>query len=324
MSRLLEVLGLKTYFFMEAGIGKAVDGISFYIDEGEVFGLVGESGCGKSVTALSIMRLIPPPGRIVEGKVIFEGEDLLKKTSEEMRDIRGKKISMIFQEPMVALNPVYTIGFQIAEAIIVHYPDVSWDEAWERAVKMLERVGIPNPRRRAEEYPYQMSGGMRQRAMIAMAMINNPRLLIADEPTTALDVTIQAQILELMDELKREFKTSILFITHDLGVIAEVSDRVGVMYGGKIVEMGDVFSIFDEPLHPYTYGLLSSLPKLNEEGKNRLYAIPGVVPDLLAFPEGCRFRDRCSCAFLKCEDDPPMIEVKEGHWVSCWRYAEDV
>lgn len=319
MSKLLEVSNLRTYFFLEEGIGKAVDDLSFHIDEGEVFGLVGESGCGKSVTALSIMRLVPPPGRIVGGKILFEGEDLLRKTSEEMVSIRGRKISMIFQEPMVALNPVYTVGFQIAEAVVVHHPEVSWEEAWERGIEMLERVGIPSPRKRAEDYPHQMSGGMRQRVMIAMALINNPRLVIADEPTTALDVTIQAQILELLNELRKEYKASILFITHDLGIIAEVSDRVGIMYGGKIVEMGDVYSVFDSPLHPYTYGLLNSLPKLDGEGR-RLYTIPGVVPSLLNFPDGCKFRDRCSYAFSLCKEEPPEVEIKSGHMVKCWRY----
>lgn len=319
MNKLLEVLNLKTYFFVEEGIGKAVDDVSFFVNEGEVFGLVGESGCGKSMTALSIIRLVPYPGRIVGGKIFFEGENLLEKSPEEMRDVRGKKISMIFQEPMVALNPVYTIGFQIAEAVVVHYPEVSWEEAWEKAVKMLEKVGIPNPKRRAEEYPHQMSGGMRQRAMIAMALINNPRLLIADEPTTALDVTIQAQILELMEELRKEYKASILFITHDLGVIAEVSHRVGVMYGGKIVEMGDVYSIFDRPFHPYTFALLSSLPSLDKD-EHRLYSIPGSVPSLLGFPEGCRFKDRCKDSFYLCEKDPPAFEVEEGHVVKCWKF----
>ncbi|KUK13773.1 MAG: ABC transporter ATP-binding protein [Synergistetes bacterium] len=321
MKKLLEVLNLKTYFFLEEGVGKAVDDVSFFINEGEIFGLVGESGCGKSVTALSIMRLVPSPGKIVGGKIIFEGENLLEKSYEEMRDIRGRKISMIFQEPMVVLNPVYSIGFQIAEAIVVHYPEVSWDEAWERAVYMIEKVGIPNPRRRAEEYPYQMSGGMRQRAMIAMALINNPRLLIADEPTTALDVTVQAQILELMERLKEEYKASILFITHDLSIIAEISHRVGVMYGGKIVEVGDVFSIFDRPLHPYTFGLLNSMPRLDKEEK-RLYSIPGSVPSLLSFPQGCRFKDRCDKAFSLCDKEPPLVEVESGHFVQCWLFSK--
>ena len=320
MKALLDVLNLKTYFYTEDGVGKAVDDVSFSIKEGEVFGLVGESGCGKSMTALSIMRLVPYPGRIIGGKVIFEGEDLLKKSSEEMRAIRGEKISMIFQEPMVALNPVYTIGFQIAEAIMVHHPEVSEEEAWERAVEMIEKVGIPNPRQRANEYPYQMSGGMRQRAMIAMALVNNPRLLIADEPTTALDVTIQAQILDLMNALREEFKTSILFITHDLGVIAEVSHRVGVMYGGKLVETADVYTLFDNPMHPYTYGLMKSIPRLDKE-ERRLYTIPGVVPSLLKFPEGCRFRDRCPEASKMCEKEPPTIEVERGHFVKCWKFA---
>ncbi|MCS7233373.1 MAG: ABC transporter ATP-binding protein [Synergistetes bacterium] len=323
MRKLLEVLNLKTYFFMEEGVGKAVDDVSFFVNEREVFGLVGESGCGKSMTALSIMRLVPYPGRIVGGEVILEGEDLLKKSPEEMRSIRGRKISMIFQEPMVALNPVYTIGFQIAEAVLVHNPEISLEEAWERAIEMLSKVGISNPRRRAEEYPYQMSGGMRQRAMIAMALINNPRLLIADEPTTALDVTIQAQILELMEELRKEYRASILFITHDLGVIAEVSDRVGVMYGGKIIEIGDVYSVFDKPLHPYTFALLKSLPSLDKE-ERRLYSIPGSVPNILNFPKGCRFKDRCKESFSLCEEEPPMFDVEGGRLVRCWKFYDGV
>ncbi|MEC9488170.1 MAG: ABC transporter ATP-binding protein, partial [Halanaerobium sp.] len=292
---LIEVRGLQTYFYTEDGVVKAVDGVDFEIYKGETLGVVGESGCGKSVTSLSIMRLIPnPPGKIVGGDILFEGDSLLKKSESEMRKIRGNDISMIFQEPMTSLNPVYTVGDQIAEAIILHQK-VSKKEAIERAVEMLRKVGIPLPEQRVNEYPHQLSGGMRQRVMIAMALSCNPKMLIADEPTTALDVTIQAQILELMNELKNEFDASIMMITHDLGVIAEVADRVAVMYAGKIVEYSDAVSIFKNPKHPYTWGLLKSIPRLDKTTE-RLMNIEGVVPNPLFFPDGCKFHTRCPFA----------------------------
>lgn len=315
---LVEVKGLQTYFYTEDGVVKAVDGVDFEIYKGETLGVVGESGCGKSVTSLSIMRLIPdPPGKIVGGDILFQGESLLKKSEAEMRKIRGNEISMIFQEPMTSLNPVYTVGDQIAEAIILHQK-VSKKEALERAVEMLRKVGIPLPEQRVNEYPHQLSGGMRQRVMIAMALSCNPKLLIADEPTTALDVTIQAQILELMNELKNDFEASIMMITHDLGVIAEVSDRVAVMYAGKVVEYSDVTSIFKNPKHPYTWGLLKSIPRLDET-TDRLMNIKGVVPNPLFFPDGCKFHTRCPFADEKCrKEEPPIEEIEERHQVRCW------
>ncbi|NMB10912.1 MAG: ABC transporter ATP-binding protein, partial [Firmicutes bacterium] len=278
---LLAIQDLKTYFYTEDGISRAVDGVSFEIEAGSAFGLVGESGCGKSVTSLSIMNLIPqPPGKIVGGKILFEGEDLLEKNASEMRKIRGNEIAMIFQEPMTSLNPVFTVGNQIIEAIMLHQ-SLDNVEAREKAIDMLRLVGIPSPQHRIDDYPHQLSGGMRQRVMIAMALSCNPRLLIADEPTTALDVTVQAQILELMRGLQAEFGASILLITHDLGVIAELADEVGVMYAGKIVERADVKSLFADPKHPYTVGLLGSIPRLSEE-QDRLSVIEGTVPNPIA------------------------------------------
>ncbi|AZR73692.1 peptide ABC transporter ATP-binding protein [Anoxybacter fermentans] len=315
---LLKLEDLKTYFYTEDGVVRAIDGVNFEIYKGETLGVVGESGCGKSVTSLSIMRLIPnPPGKIVGGHIWFDGEDLLTKSEAEMRKIRGNDISMIFQEPMTSLNPVYTVGDQIAEAIILHQK-VSKKEAMERAVEMLKKVGIPSPEKRVYEYPHQLSGGMRQRVMIAMALSCNPKLLIADEPTTALDVTIQAQILELMKELKEEFNTAIMLITHDLGVVAEVCDRVAVMYAGKVVEYSDVNTIFGNPRHPYTWGLLKSIPKLDSQVK-RLLTIEGVVPNPLHLPEGCKFHPRCRFATDKCrESEPEIEELSPGHSVRCW------
>ncbi len=316
--KLVELRNLKTYFYTEEGVCKAVDGVDFEIYPGETLGVVGESGCGKSVTSLSVMRLIPePPGRIVDGEILFKGKDLTKLNQAEMRKIRGNEISMIFQEPMTSLNPVFTIGDQIAEAIIIH-KHVSRKEAMEQAVDMLAKVGIPLPEQRVKEYPHQLSGGMRQRVMIAMALSCNPELLIADEPTTALDVTIQAQILELMNSLKDKFNMSIMMITHDLGVIAEISDRVAVMYAGKIVEYTDVKTLFDEPKHPYTWGLMNSIPRMDKEVK-RLTAIPGIVPSSLDFPEGCKYNTRCPLADEKCiAEEPEIKEVKKGHKVRCW------
>ena len=319
MGRLLEVSDLKTYFFMDEGTAKAVDGVSFEVDKGETLGLVGESGCGKSVSALSIMRLIPhPPGRIVGGQITLKGKNLLALDKEKMREIRGNEISMIFQEPMTSLNPVYTCGNQIEEAIILHQK-VSKKTAREKAIEMLRLVGIPAPEQRVREYPHQLSGGMRQRVMIAMALSCNPSVLLADEPTTALDVTIQAQILRLLEKLQQELHMAVIIITHDLGVIAEVADRVAVMYAGKIMEYAEVRGIFDTPGHPYTQGLLKSIPKLTET-RERLMVIPGVVPNPLNFPQGCKFNPRCPLVIPECrEREPDLRELTPGHLVRCIR-----
>ena len=315
---LLKLDDLQTYFYTEDGVVKAVDGVTFEIYKGETLGVVGESGCGKSVTSLSIMRLIPdPPGKIEGGRIMFEGEDLTQKSQAEMRKIRGNDISMIFQEPMTSLNPVYKVGDQITEAIILHQ-NVSKKEAREQAIDMLKKVGIPSPEQRVDEYPHQLSGGMRQRVMIAMALSCNPKLLIADEPTTALDVTIQAQILELMKDLKDEFNTATMLITHDLGVVAEVCDRVAVMYAGKVVEYSDANTIFHNPKHPYTWGLLKSIPKL-DQSVERLLTIEGVVPSPHNLPKGCSFHPRCRFATDKCREQEPGIEnVESGHSLRCW------
>ncbi|PKP58610.1 peptide ABC transporter ATP-binding protein [Candidatus Atribacteria bacterium HGW-Atribacteria-1] len=314
---LLAVKDLKTYFFTEDGIVKAVDGVDFEVYQGETLGIVGESACGKSVTAFSIMRLLDYPGKTVGGEVIFKGENLLKKTEDEMRRIRGKEIAMIFQEPMTALNPVLTVGFQISEALMMHFK-ISKEEAKKKSVELLKKVGIPIPEQRVNEYPHQLSGGMRQRAMIAMAMSCDPILLIADEPTTALDVTIQAQILDLMMTLLQEFNGSLIMITHDLGVIAEIADRIAIMYAGKVVEYADKKTIFHNPLHPYTLGLLTSIPRLDVEMK-RLNVIPGIVPNPLHFPSGCKFNPRCRFATDRCKkEEPPLIKIEEGHLVKCW------
>ncbi|HYG57859.1 MAG TPA: ABC transporter ATP-binding protein [Symbiobacteriaceae bacterium] len=320
--RLVDIRNLKTYFYTEDGVVPAVDGVDLYVRRGETLGVVGESGCGKSVTSLSVMRLIPnPPGKIVEGQILFEGEDLVKKSEPEMRKIRGNDISMIFQEPMTSLNPVYTIGDQIAEAIVLHQ-GLSYKDAIEKAIEMLRLVGIPLPERRVKEYPHQLSGGMRQRVMIAMALSCNPKLLIADEPTTALDVTIQAQILELMKKLKKELGMAIMLITHDLGVVAEMCERVVVMYGGKVVEEGDAVSIFKSPLHPYTEGLLKSIPRMDED-VDKLHVIEGVVPNPLHLPPGCRFHPRCPAAIDKCKDTQPALEqVAPGRFVACFLAAD--
>ena len=314
---LLAVKDLKTYFFTEDGIVKAVDGVDFEVYQGETLGIVGESACGKSVTAFSIMRLLDYPGKTVGGEVIFKGENLLKKTEDEMRRIRGKEIAMIFQEPMTALNPVLTVGFQISEALMTHFK-IGKKEALKKSIELLKKVGIPIPEQRVNEYPHQLSGGMRQRAMIAMAMSCDPSLLIADEPTTALDVTIQAQILDLMRSLLQEFNGSLIMITHDLGVIAEIADRIAVMYAGKVVEYADKKTIFHSPLHPYTFGLLTSIPRLDVEMK-KLNVIPGTVPNPLHFPTGCKFNPRCRFTTNKCrEEEPPLIKIEEGHLVRCW------
>jgi len=320
---LLEIQGLKTYFFTGKGIVKAVDGVDLSINEGETLGLVGESGCGKSMTALSIMRLVPEPiGRIVEGSINFDGKDLVKLTEPEMRKIRGNQISMVFQEPMTSLNPVIKVGVQIAEAIQLHQ-ELPPKQAWDLSIEMLRMVGIPSPESRVNEYPHQMSGGMRQRVMIAMALSCRPKLMIADEPTTALDVTIQAQILDLINRLKEKVGSSILLITHNLGVVAEIAQYVGVMYAGHIVEYADVIHLFKNPKHPYTLGLFQSIPKKRGSGKReRLQAIPGLVPDLLGLPVGCKFQDRCSQVSQECKDEPPsLVEIEPGHQVRCWLYG---
>ena len=316
---LLQVRGLKTYFKTEAGTAKAVDGVSFDIHAGEVLGLVGESGSGKSVTALSILRLIPdPPGKIVAGSILYKGQDLLKLPWEEIRKVRGNEISMIFQEPMTSLNPVFTIGMQLMEIVLEH-EHVSKKEAFERSVAMLELVGIPDPASRMNDYPHQFSGGMRQRVMIAMALACNPSLLIADEPTTALDVTIQAQILELMLRIKDERKdAAILLITHNLAVVAETCHRVMVMYGGKLQEIAPVRELYKTPQHPYTRGLLASLPTVDGDRHKRLRTIQGNVPGILDLPAGCKFVTRCDERIEKCAAiEPELIETSPGHWVRC-------
>lgn len=318
---LLEIRNLKTCFYTEDGVVPAIENVSFSLDKGETIGIVGESGSGKSVTALSVMRLIPnPPGRIECGEIIFEGENLLEKRMDQMRGIRGNDIAMIFQEPMTSLNPVLTVGDQIMEAIILHQK-LSKQDAKDKAIHMLRLVGIPSPERRVNDYPHQMSGGMRQRVMIAMALSCNPKLLIADEPTTALDVTVQAQILELMMALKDDLGTSVMLITHDLGVIAETADKVVVMYAGNVVEKAGVRELFREPAHPYTMGLLGSIPKLNEDSE-RLQSIEGVVPSPFNMPKGCRFSPRCGHAMDICrEREPVFAKIADGHHVSCWKYA---
>lgn len=320
--KLLSVKDLKTYFYTDDGVIPAVDGISFDLDRGGTIGIVGESGCGKSVTSLSVMGLIPqPPGKIEGGEIVFEGRDLLKLSEADMREIRGNEISMIFQEPMTSLNPVFTVGNQIAEAIILHQ-GLDKAAAREKSIEMLRLVGIPSPEARIDDYPHQMSGGMRQRVMIAMALSCNPKLLIADEPTTALDVTIQAQILDLMRDLRKELGTAIMMITHDLGVIAELVDKVVVMYTGKIVEAADTHTIFKSPQHPYTIGLLASIPRLDGGGE-RLQTIPGSVPIPGSFPVGCGFHPRCPFATELCvAKRPPAFEVGEGHQVACWKIVD--
>ncbi|WP_289295384.1 ABC transporter ATP-binding protein [uncultured Reyranella sp.] len=325
MSSLLEVSDLGTWFYTRQGIVKAVDGVDFEVAAGETLAIVGESGCGKSMTALSLMRLIPdPPGRIVSGSIKLAGRDLLQISEEEMRDVRGNEISMIFQEPMTSLNPVMTIGKQISESLILHR-DMDRKQAMKRAIEMLDLVRIPEPAQRAKEYPHQLSGGMRQRAMIAMALACNPKVLIADEPTTALDVTIQAQILELIVELQREFSAAVILITHDLGVVAETAHRVIVMYAGRKVEEASVGELFARPLHPYTTGLMNSIPRLDlmrgqtDRSAERLQEIPGIVPPLFDLPTGCAFAPRCSKADDKCRAERPAYEEKQpGHWAACW------
>ena len=319
MSVLLEVRDLKTHFFTQEGVVKAVDGVSFELEEGETLALVGESGCGKSVSALSIMRLVPdPPGKVVGGQVIFGGENLLELDDETMRKTRGRQIAMVFQEPMTSLNPVLTIERQVTESLELHLA-LSRAEARREAVRRMEEVGIPDPERRLKQYPHQFSGGMRQRVMIAMALSCNPKMIIADEPTTALDVTIQAQILELMKSLTRQHGVALVIITHNLGVVARYSDRVNVMYAGKIIERGSATEIYYHPRHPYTIGLLNSVPRLDQPRREKLDPIEGQPPDLSSLAPGCSFRERCRYAIERCADEvPPLMPVGDGHSSACW------
>ena len=323
---LLEVKGLKTYFYTEDGVVRAVDGVNFEVYPGEVLGLVGESGCGKSVTSLSIMRLISKPGRVDAGEILLDGEDLLKLPEDEMIKVRGNRISMIFQQPQTALNPVFKVGDQLAEVLNVHQ-DMGREAGWNRAVALLKMVGVPDPERRAEAYPHELSGGMAQRVMIAMALACVPELLIADEPTTALDVTIQAQILDLIRDMRKEMGTSVILITHDLGVVAEMAERVAVMYAGEIVEQTDVQLLFDEPLHPYTQGLIGSIPVLGEI-KDKLDVIPGSVPNLIDIPVGCRFAPRCRPRMeyqleVCTQAEPDLLPITGTHTVRCWLYQDN-
>ena len=323
-SSILQVNDLETRFFTRKGIVRAVDGISFAVGKGRIVGIVGESGCGKSVTSLSIMGLVPSPaGKVTGGSIIFDSQDLITLGSREMCAIRGKDISMIFQEPMTSLNPVYTVGRQVGEALRIH-AGADKNEIRERVIEAFDQVGIPEPAARVNAYPHQLSGGLRQRVMIAMALICEPRLLIADEPTTALDVTIQAQILELMMKLRDRLDTAIIMITHDLGVIAEICDDVNVMYAGKIIETSDVFTLFRQPAHPYTQGLLRAIPSITTPGKRtRLASIDGMVPNLLHLPAGCRFQPRCEAAMeICCRREPPLVALGDGHRVRCWLHQK--
>jgi oligopeptide/dipeptide ABC transporter ATP-binding protein len=318
---LLEVRNLKTYFDTEDGVVKAVDGINLHVYPGEVLGLVGESGCGKSVTSLSIMRLIDKPGKIIEGEIIYDGKDLLKLPESEMTSIRGNRISMIFQQPQTALNPVFRVGDQIAEVLNIHQ-HLGKQGNWKRTIELLQTVGIPEAESRARSYPHELSGGMAQRVMIAMALACVPELLIADEPTTALDVTIQAQIIDLMQDLRSKVNAAVILITHDMGVISDMADRVAVMYAGRILEQADINPLFAKPLHPYTQGLMASIPVLGKL-KERLFVIPGTVPNLINLPKGCRFAQRCQQAFDVClEQEPDLTEVTPGHLVRCWLYQD--
>ena len=320
---LLEIKNLKTFFYTEDGVVKAVNGLDLEVLRGEVFGLVGESGCGKSVTGFSILRLIEKPGKIVSGDIFFDGKSLLGLSNKEMIKLRGRQISLIFQQPLSSINPVLPLGFQVAEVLKIHQPEAK-DNAWERAVELLKQVGIPDPEQRAKSYAHQISGGQAQRVMIAMALALNPALLIADEPTTALDVTIQAQILDLIRNLTKEYQTTVILVTHDLGVIAEMAERVAVMYAGHIVEQAAVIDLFDRALHPYTQGLIASLPIMGEK-KSRLDTIPGTVPNLIDLPETCRFASRCQARLdhkleICTMQEPDMIRYKNGHSVRCWLY----
>lgn len=316
---ILEIKGLQSYFFTEKGVAKAVDGVDITIPKGKIIGLVGESGCGKSMTARSIMGLLKYPGRIAGGSILYEGMDLTKLTEKQLREICGNDISMIFQEPMTSLNPVLKVGRQVRETLLVHNRGISKQDAKARVIEMFEKVGIPEAAKRYDSYPHELSGGLRQRVMIAMAMICRPHLLIADEPTTALDVTIEAQILRLMKQLRDETGTSVLIITHNLGVVAEICDYVYVMYAGKIVEQAPTCELFDHASHPYTKGLMASIPRIGRNPE-RLHTIPGVVPNLLHLPEGCAFCSRCECHEERCQRERPHLEkVGDEHWVSCLR-----
>ena len=323
MATLLEVKNLKTHFFTMEGVVKAVDGVSYELNEGETLGLVGESGCGKSVSALSVMRLIPdPPGKIIDGEILLDGEDILKINMEGMREVRGAKIAMVFQEPMTSLNPVLTVERQITETLQLHM-GMSKLESQRESVNLLTRVGIPDPELRIKQYPHQFSGGMRQRVMIAMALSCNPRLIIADEPTTALDVTIQAQILDLMKSLTTELGVALIVITHNLGVVARYADRVNIMYAGKVIERGEAREIYSNPRHPYTVGLLRSVPRLDLPRRAKLDPIEGQPPDLINLPPGCAFRERCRWAIDKCATDTPeLVETSDGHLSACFRADE--
>lgn len=319
----LNVKGLKTQFFTSQGIVPAVDGVDIVVHEGEAVGIVGESGCGKSMTAMSIMQLLQHPGKIVEGEILLDGDDLVKYNKKQMCDVRGNRISMIFQEPMTSLNPVYTICKQVVEAICQHQ-EISKEEAKKIAIETFRRIGIPEPEKRFNAYPHQLSGGLRQRVMIGMAMVCNPELMIADEPTTALDVTIEAQILFLMKELQKEKGTSIIMITHNLGVVSESCDYVYVMYAGKIMEQANVYDLFESPTHPYTYGLLNSIPKVTFT-RDHLFTIRGLVPNLLSLPQGCRFCTRCDKAMKICEKyEPDLYDLGNGHKVRCFRACKEV
>ncbi len=323
MEPLLDVKNLRTQFFTQDGVVKAVDDVSFHLMPGETLGIVGESGCGKSITAMSVMRLIPsPPGKIVSGQIMFDGEDVMKMSDEEVRSIRGNKIAMIFQDPMTSLNPVLTINRQISEALELHL-GMSKGQARARSIELLKMVGIPNAEERIDQYPHQFSGGMRQRVMIAMALSCNPSLLIADEPTTALDVTIQAQILDLMRNLQQEHNTALMMITHDLGVVAGMTDRIQVMYAGHVVEAAPTEELFANPRHPYTVGLLNSIPRLDAAAKTKLNPIRGLPPDLIDLPDMCPFLPRCDYAREKCEQqNPPLLEVNDVHRSACWFWDE--
>ncbi len=323
---LLEVKNLKTYFFTDDGVVKAVDGVDFEVHPGEILGLVGESGCGKSVTSFSILRLVDDPGKIVEGEIYFEGRNLLELDMAEMVNMRGDRISMIFQQPQSSLNPVFTVGAQVAEVFQIH-KGMRKKEAWDEAVNLFQLVGIPDAEEKANSFPHEMSGGQAQRVMIAMALALKPQLLIADEPTTALDVTIQAQILDLMLDLRNQMGASVILITHDLGLIAEMADRVAVMYAGQIIEQTDVYTIFEEPLHPYTLGLIASVPVLGQL-KDKLAVIPGSVPNLIDMPTGCRFAPRCEARLEHhleiCDQvEPDLISIKVGHTIRCWLYQSN-
>lgn len=323
---LLEVNGLKTYFFTRRGVVKAVDGVNLKVRRGQVLCIVGESGCGKSMTALSIMGLVDKPGKIVEGEVLLDGEDLIKKSSREMTKLRGSQVSMIFQEPRSSLNPVFKVGKQLLEVLSIHREEIPKSDRAKQVVELLKDVGIPDPKKRAQNFPHEMSGGMAQRVMIAMGIACAPELLIADEPTTALDVTIQAQVLDLMRKLRDELDIGIIFITHDMGVVAEMADIVAVMYAGTVVEEATTDSLFEEPLHPYTQGLIASIPIMGEF-KERLNVIPGTVPNLVDMPPGCRFASRCQARIdnnlEKCfDEEPELLEARPNHRVRCWLYEE--